>query len=110
MQEVNTQEEFDSIIASNERVAVFFKATWCGVCRSIKPRMEEVEEDFPSIKFLMVDVDQDENTAAHHGIRSVPTMKFFGFGSKFGSELIGLEIQSQMKSMLENLSYWDGGE
>lgn len=41
-----------------EQVIANFSATWCGPCRMIAPFFSELSEKYPSLMFLLVDVDE----------------------------------------------------
>jgi len=49
----------------------YFSATWCGPCKTFKPIMNEIAGDGYSVQFI--DIDQSQDLAAKHNVRSVPT-------------------------------------
>ena len=49
----------------------YFSATWCGPCKTFKPIMNEIAGEGYSVQFI--DVDQSQDLAAKHNVRSVPT-------------------------------------
>jgi thioredoxin 1 len=49
----------------------YFSATWCGPCKTFKPVMNEVVDEGHSVQFI--DIDQQQDLAAKHNVRSVPT-------------------------------------
>ena len=49
----------------------YFSATWCGPCKTFKPIMNEIAGEGHSVQFI--DVDQSQDLAAKHNVRSVPT-------------------------------------
>ena len=50
---------------------LYFSASWCGPCQTLKPVMEQVSKTIPVTK---IDVDTDAQTVSDYGIRSVPTV------------------------------------
>ena len=49
----------------------YFSATWCGPCKVFKPVMNEIAGEGYSVQFI--DVDESQDLAVKHSIRSVPT-------------------------------------
>jgi thioredoxin 1 len=70
------------------QVIVDFSATWCGPCRMIGPEFAKLSEEFTSVVFLKVDVDQVESVASKCGISAMPTFQVFKDGQKV-DELVG---------------------
>lgn len=52
-----------------------FSAPWCAPCKNLKPLVEQLE--FEGLVVVHVDIDEDIAIAAMHGVRSVPTLKFY---------------------------------
>jgi len=63
--------------AGNKLVVVDFFATWCGPCRNIAPKVQELALKYPQAAFYKVDVDKCQETAASNGITAMPTFVFF---------------------------------
>lgn len=69
-----------------------YTATWCGPCRALKPIMQEIASQNPSVNYQVVDVDSNQAEATAMGIRSIPvvvvmkdgveTNRFVGIQSK----------------------------
>mmetsp|Transcript_47569 Transcript_47569/g.110319 ORF Transcript_47569/g.110319 Transcript_47569/m.110319 type:complete len:105 (-) Transcript_47569:404-718(-) len=74
--------DFDKAIDVDKLVVVDFTATWCGPCQRMSPIIEKLAAEFPNIVFVKVDVDENEETAAHCGISAMPTFQFYQKGEK----------------------------
>nr|2YPM_A Chain A, LAFCA THIOREDOXIN [synthetic construct] len=99
--QVTNKDEFESILSEADKlVVVDFTATWCGPCKMIAPKFEELSEEYPdNVVFLKVDVDEVEDVAAEYGISAMPTFQFFKNGKKV-DELTGAN-QEKLKAMIK---------
>lgn len=62
--------------AGDSLVVVNFHATWCGPCKMIGPKVEDLAKEFNNILILKVDVDECEDVAVEYNITSMPTFVF----------------------------------
>ncbi|KAJ1507601.1 Cytoplasmic thioredoxin isoenzyme 2 [Coelomomyces lativittatus] len=54
---IETSSEFKRAIAAEKLVVVDFFASWCGPCKEIAPRFEQMASEFPTVGFYKVNVD-----------------------------------------------------
>jgi thioredoxin 1 len=64
--------QFESIINGNEVVFVDFWAAWCAPCKQFSRVYEQVAEQFPSILFAKVNIEEEQELADFFEIRSIP--------------------------------------
>jgi len=77
-----TDSDFETAIQSG-LVLVDFWAEWCGPCRAIGPKLEEIGQEMGAkVKILKLDVDNNQQVSAKYGIRSIPTMILFKNGQQ----------------------------
>nr|CAD7197681.1 unnamed protein product [Timema douglasi]CAD7402729.1 unnamed protein product [Timema poppensis]CAD7574562.1 unnamed protein product [Timema californicum] len=75
---VKDKADFDAKLAEagDNLVVVDFFAVWCGPCKMIAPKLEEMAAEYPDIVVLKVDVDECEDLVAIYEISSMPTFVF----------------------------------
>lgn len=81
---------FSSLIANTQNaVLVDFWAEWCGPCKRIAPFVEELAKEYAGkLTVAKMDIDENPETPAQFGIRSIPTLLVFKNGQKV-AEIIG---------------------
>jgi len=45
----------------------------CGPCKTMEPIVDELSEDMDGVNFGKVDVEENQDLATSHGVRSIPT-------------------------------------
>lgn len=101
VKQVDTKDEYDKILKENDLVAVDYFATWCGPCKMISPKFEQMEKDYTNVVFIKVDVDKNSEVAEQESVSAMPTFKFFKKGTK-KSEVVGAS-EKKLKEALEKL-------
>lgn len=69
-----TGEQLENLKSSEQVLLVDYWAKWCGPCKALIPRLEGIESEYPNVKFVKIDVDENTAHAQEIGIRSVPTV------------------------------------
>ena len=68
-----TKENFESAIEKCDRLAVIdLYADWCGPCKLLAPVMEELEREYPDVKFCKINVDEEPELTAMFKTESIP--------------------------------------
>jgi len=91
--------QFNEIIASNEFVVGKFSAEWCGPCKAIAPTIAKMSVQYPGVKFLHIDVDEQKEVKSEHGINCMPTFLFWKDGQKMTEKIEGGDV-SKIRAML----------
>jgi thioredoxin 1 len=68
------------VLESERPVVVDFWAAWCPPCRVMSPILGELAEAHPDVRFVAIDVDESQETAARYGVLSMPTFIVFRGG------------------------------
>ncbi len=98
----STDASFDAdVLGRDEVVLVDFWATWCGPCRAIAPTLELLAEEYKDrAKVVKVDVDNNTETAARFGIRSIPTLMVFKNGERLET-VVGGRSKADLAALLD---------
>lgn len=63
---------------------LFFSAGWCPDCQFIKPRMPEIEAEYPEYKFIAVDRDENIDLAIELNVFGIPSFIAYEDGQEVG--------------------------
>ncbi|KAJ6585021.1 thioredoxin-like protein [Mycena capillaripes] len=69
----------ESSTAAGKTIVVDFHAEWCGPCKAIAPRFNQLASQNPQVEFLRVDVDEQTQIAETFHVSAMPT--FFAIKS-----------------------------
>lgn len=98
-----TEENFNAIIGTDKPVMIDFGATWCGPCKALAPRIEEIEKEYEGRAVVgTADVDECSDLAAQFRIRNVPTVLFFKGGQPVDKS-VGLVAKETLVEKLNAL-------
>ena len=98
-----TEQNFEELMASAMPVMIDFGATWCGPCKALAPRVDEVAEEFAGKAVVgTADVDECSELSARFRIRNVPTVLFFK-GGEVKDKCVGLVAKETLVEKLNAL-------
>lgn len=73
---VLTDDDFTTTLGETELAVVDFYAGWCGPCIMFKPKFARISNDYPHVRFFML--DGEKSPAARKSVQ-IDNLPFFGF-------------------------------
>lgn len=89
------------VLQADQLTIVDFWATWCGPCVALAPTIEAISNEYEGkVKVGKLNVDENPETAAKFGIRSIPTILFIK-GGEVVDKLVGNQPKSNFVQLIE---------
>jgi thioredoxin 1 len=88
------------VLQASEPVLVDFWASWCSPCRAMNPVIEALARDF---KVCKVNVDTNQELAAHYDISSIPALLVFK-GGRIAARHFGVTPEAVLRAEMQRLS------
>lgn len=72
-----TKDTFEAEVEKHKGLVVIdLFATWCAPCRMLAPVLEELEKEYPNVKFCKINVDEERELAEKFRVESIPMVAF----------------------------------
>ena len=95
-----TNKNFEKeVLNSNKLVIADFNANWCGPCRMLGPILEEVAKEKKEIKFVSINVDDNQTLAEKYQVTSIPCLIIFKDGNEI-KRSVGLLSKEDLESFI----------
>lgn len=98
----STDENFKTDIKASSVVLVDFWAPWCGPCKALTPRLEELAKETEGLTVVKLNIDDHSEIAAKMGVRSIPTLALFSEGVHVGTK-VGALSKEDLKNFLRTV-------
>jgi len=97
--EITKENYEEEVEKSDQKVLIDFYADWCGPCKMMMPVIEELSDEMDHIKFVRINVDQNEEISRSFGVMSIPTFVVMEKGNVL-NKMIGMTPKEEIKKML----------
>jgi thioredoxin 1 len=102
---VSTNSWNNDVLQSDLPVLVDFWAEWCGPCRMVGPVVEELSHTMKGkIKVAKLNVDENQEIAMRHGIKSIPSLLLFSAGKEIARTVGAASKEAYQKFVEQSLS------
>ena len=99
-----TEPDFDTAVVARSHevpVLVDFWAPWCGPCRTLKPMLEKLADEYGGrFELAKLNSDEAQDVSARYAVRSIPAVKLF-VGGQVVDEFTGALPEGQVRAFLE---------
>lgn len=102
---IESSEQFRSLLKSSKIVIVDFYADWCGPCKAIAPLYEQLSAQISKpgvVAFVKVNTETQKEIASAYRVSSIPTFMMFRDGNKI-DEVKGADPR-KLQSIVEKLT------
>lgn len=97
-----TGEQLEQLKKEGKNILLDLHGIWCGPCKMLIPKLEQLETQYENVTFVKMDVDKNRDYALDLGIRSVPTVIVYN-GDKLIDRSQGAQSESYYKDILNKL-------
>ena len=89
------------VLGADKPILVDFWAEWCGPCRALAPKLDEIAGEFGGkLKVMKVDIDANPQSPANYGVRGVPTLILFK-GGRAVDQIVGNHPKENIVALLK---------
>lgn len=99
MIELNEDKFEEEVINYKGKVLIDFNAEWCGPCRMLKPALEKMALEKDNIKFVSINVDNNENLARKYNVFSIPCLVVIKDGEEINRS-VGLISREELVELI----------
>ena len=89
------------VLQSDVPVVLDFWAEWCPPCRALAPTFEELAKQYEGrVRFLKLNVDENQQVPQRFGIKGIPTLIFFDGGREV-ERVVGASTKGALERIVD---------
>ena len=95
-----TKDNFEAeVLRSDRPVVADFYADWCGPCKMLRPILEELSSEKKDVKFVSINIDDEDELAEEYDVSSIPCLVVFKDGAE-ADRSIGVKQKDAIAEMV----------
>lgn len=103
VKEIKADDFKKEVLESDKPVLIDFWAEWCVPCKKIEPVIEQLSKEFKDyVKFLKINVDENQSIAYEYGIRGIPTLILFKNG-ELVERVVGVTSRKELLKKIKKI-------
>jgi thioredoxin 1 len=108
MAEVNHCHSAEALAAAIQHtpglVLVDFYAQWCGPCKAIAPKLDDLAKNYAEegLTIFKVDVEEVSSAGETYGVQMMPTFLLFRGGEQV-QKVVGADLNKLRRAVLDNI-------
>ena len=89
------------VLQSEVPVVLDFWAEWCPPCRALAPTFEALAKEYEGrVRFVKLNVDENQQVPQRFGIKGIPTLVFFDGGREV-ERVVGASSKSALERIVD---------
>lgn len=100
---IQDRKDFDTkVLKSQDYVVVDFYANWCGPCKQLAPKLENIIGKISDVHLAKINVDDLDELASEHQVTTIPAVFGFKDGKVIG-KFVGNKETDEIKEFVGKL-------
>ncbi len=95
--------DLQHLISNQRGIVLYFFNNQCAPCKVLRPKIQElIREEFPLLKFQLIDIEQYAETSASYQVFASPTILLIVDGQEYLRESKNVSI-AEFKNKLQRI-------